>query len=103
MRKRFILFNDPDFLVGRKAICGYLGMSWRTVLRWKKNYGMESLFMRSMNGDPILIKSSFEKWIFLCDETLKRHNSRLVSEPVTKDGQAINNSDIDVMQTSPEK
>lgn len=78
MTKRFTLFNDPEFLVGRRAICDYLGMSWRTVLRWKRNYGMAGLFMRGMNGDPILIKSNFREWVFLCDEALKR---------MSKDGQ----------------
>lgn len=98
MKRRFTLFNDPEFLVGRKAICDYLGMSWRTVLRWKKYYGMGPLFMHNINGDPILIKSELRLWLVYYNDALKKRKN----EMATKDGQGDDNFDVDIVQTSSE-
>jgi len=88
-QRRGYLFNDPEFLVGRKAICDYLGMSWRTVLRWKKRYGFGSLLMTNINGYPVLIKSEVKQWFFLYNEFIRKHKKE---ERATGDGQSSDNS-----------
>lgn len=84
MKKRFTLFNDPEFVVGRKAISDYLGVSWRTILRWKRDYGIRPLFYTEINGYPVLIKSVVQKWFFLCDESIRKYREQ---ERMTKDCQ----------------
>lgn len=96
-QRRGYLFNDPEFLVGRKAICGYLGMSWRTVLRWKKKYGFGGLLLSDINGDPVLIKSEAKRWFFLYNEYIRKHKEE---ERMTRDGQSSDNSDASTMQAS---
>jgi len=89
MKRRFTLFNDPEFLVGRRAICDYLGMSWRTVLRWKKDRGLGKLMLQNLNGYPVLIKSELRMWLIYYNDALKKQND----ETVTKDGQTGDTQD----------
>ncbi len=43
---------DSDFIIGRKAICSFLDMSWGTVKRWKRDYGLP---IKSLpNSKPVL-------------------------------------------------
>ena len=83
------LFNDPEFLVGRKAICDYMGISWRTVLRWKKKYGLDRLLLSDINGYPVIIKSEAKRWFFLCNKYIKKQKEE--EEMATKDGQTDDN------------
>ena len=85
MKRPSTLFNDPEFLVGRKAICDYLGMSWRTLLRWKKKYGFGGIILSNINGYPVLIKSEAKQFFLLWNEySRKRREER---ERMTKDSQ----------------
>jgi hypothetical protein len=57
------IFDDPEFVKGRKEIMQFLGVkSWRTVRRWKKRYGLDRLILSLPNGRPVLMKSEIRMW-----------------------------------------
>jgi transposase len=41
--------DRPTILIGRKAICSHLGLTWQTVLKWKKRW---KLPICQENGRP---------------------------------------------------
>jgi hypothetical protein len=66
------IFDDDDFIQGRKKIMEFLGVkSWRTVRRWKKRYGLDGLIMQLPNGRPVLMKSEIKRWFMLLNMYLQ--------------------------------
>jgi phage terminase Nu1 subunit (DNA packaging protein) len=47
-------------LIGRKAICNWLGVSWQTVRRWKHQHGFPLIQRRGMR--PMLHKDLVRTW-----------------------------------------
>lgn len=65
------LFDDDDFVKGRKEIMRFLGVkSWRTVRRWKKQY-LRKLVFTLPNGRPVIMKSEIKAWFFRFNELVK--------------------------------
>jgi len=50
-----------EWIVGRKEICAALHLSWRSVLRWKKRYGID--FVRWPNGKPAMTRRALNRWL----------------------------------------
>lgn len=66
-----------EFVVGRKAIIGFLRSAldlsdnqrtaWNKILRWRKNHGMEKIFYKDITGRPFIIASEVREWMFGAD------------------------------------
>ncbi|OPY82484.1 MAG: hypothetical protein A4E65_00784 [Syntrophorhabdus sp. PtaU1.Bin153] len=65
---------SEEMVVSRKAIIEYLrqplslpmnlAYAWRKIRRWKKRYNMRKLFHYLPNGQPYILISEFELWLF---------------------------------------
>jgi hypothetical protein len=56
-------------LIGRRAICNYLGVTWRTVLR-RKLYGL--MIRRHPPNKPCLFTEEHEAWVLRYNEILSK-------------------------------
>jgi hypothetical protein len=54
------------WLVGRKEICAYLHITWQTVRKWKRYYGLP--IRHRPGGKPFAIPGELDRWAELFDQ-----------------------------------
>ncbi|MGV8081083.1 MAG: hypothetical protein AB2L22_13645 [Syntrophales bacterium] len=58
-----------EWLIGRKAITKELGVTWRTVRRWKRNRLI--VLRKTPSGKPALLKSEIQAWFLLVNRLVE--------------------------------
>jgi hypothetical protein len=57
---------ETGWIKGRKAICIYLGVTWITVRKWRRFYGLP--IHTSPGGKPLALYHELDSWLIHFNE-----------------------------------